>query len=629
MYHDSYDAIIIGGGHAGCEAAIACSRIGVRTLMLNLNIDNTALMPCNPSIGGPAKGHLVREVSALGGEQARAADNSTLMIRWLNTSKGAAVRALRAQCDPFKYSTYYRKILTSQKNLDIHQDEATEILTEGGKISGVLTRHGSEYSAGAVVICGGVYMAGRVFMGDVSFSSGPMGQTNSERLAESLSHLGIKTGKMRTDTTPRLNINTINFEGMTPQLSENEPLCFDILGEGKLYNDSDYACYFSRTTEKTYEILSRNISRSPLVTGEVEAHGPRYCPSIEDKFLRFPDHITHPIVFEPVSRSTDEVYVQNFSTSLPYDVQAEMIHSLPGCENAKIIKPGYGIEYTYILPEQLKHTLENRNIPGLFCAGQVNGTSGYEEAAAQGLLAGINAAMYVKGEEPLTLGRDEGYLGVLVDDLTTKNTDEPYRMLTGRCEHRLLLRWDNPAHRLSHYGRKAGLIDDSQWAFLEAKFSRENEEISRLKSTKISPSKEIEAICESYGAEILSGTMTLSDYMKHRGVTYELAEKLSPSPLELTREEIAHIETELRYTGYLERENRVAARMKNLDGAKIPDDFDYDSVKGLRAESLQKLKRYRPESLGHALRISGVTPVDVQLISVILSRNERRTHDDD
>ena len=619
VYQDSYDAIIIGGGHAGCEAAIACSRIGVRTLMLNLNIDNTALMPCNPSIGGPAKGHLVREVSALGGEQARAADSSTLMIRWLNTSKGAAVRALRAQCDPFMYSRYYRKLLTAQSNLDIHQDEATEILTEGGKVSGVLTRHGSKYSAKAVVICGGVYMAGRVFMGDVSFSSGPMGQTNSERLAESLSRLGIKTGKMRTDTTPRLNINTINFDGMTPQLSENEPLCFDIWGEGKTYRDSDYACWFSRTTEKTYEILSRNISRSPLVTGEVEAHGPRYCPSIEDKFLRFPDHITHPIVFEPVSKSTDEVYVQNFSTSLPYDVQAEMIRSLPGCENAKIIKPGYGIEYTYILPDQLKHSLENKNIAGLFCAGQVNGTSGYEEAAAQGLLAGINAAMYVKGDEPLTLGRDEGYLGVLVDDLTTKNTDEPYRMLTGRCEHRLLLRWDNSAHRLSRYGRKAGLIDDSRWAFLEDRFAREDKEITRLKSAKISPSKEVETLCNDYGAEILTETMTLSEYLKHRGVTYELVERLSPSPENLTREEKAHIETELRYTGYLERENRVAERMKNLDGAKIPSDFDYDSVKGLRAESLQKLKHYRPESLGHALRISGVTPVDVQLISVILS----------
>ena len=629
MYHDSYDAIIIGGGHAGCEAALACSRIGVRTLMLNLNIDNTALMPCNPSIGGPAKGHLVREVSALGGEQARAADESTLMSRWLNTSKGAAVRALRAQCDPFIYSRHYRKLLTAQKNLDIHQDEAAEILTEAGKISGVMTRNGSHYSARAIVICGGVYMAGRIFMGDVSFASGPMGQPNSEKLAESLSHLGIVTGKMRTDTTPRLNISTINFAGMTPQRSENEPLCFDIFGEGKLYNDSDYACYFSRTTERTYEILSRNISRSPLVTGDVEAHGPRYCPSIEDKFLRFPDHITHPIVFEPVPRSTDEVYVQNFSTSLPYDVQAEMIRSLPGCENAKIIKPGYGIEYTYILPDQLKHTLENKNIPGLFCAGQVNGTSGYEEAAAQGLLAGINAAMYVKNEEPLILGRDEGYLGVLVDDLTTKNTDEPYRMLTGRCEHRLLLRWDNSAHRLSHYGRKAGLIDDSRWKFLEERFARENEEIARLKSAKISPSAKIESLCESYGAEILSGTMTPAEYLKHRGVTYGLVERLSPSPLKLSREEAAHSETELRYSGYLERENRVAERMKHLDGAKIPADFDYDSVKGLRAESLQKLKHYRPESLGHALRISGVTPVDVQLISVLLSRNERRMTNDD
>ena len=625
MFHDSYDVIVIGGGHAGCEAALASSRTGCKTLMLNLNVDNTALMPCNPSIGGPAKGHLVREVSALGGEQARAADASTLMIRWLNTSKGAAVRALRAQCDPQRYGTYYRKLLTAQENLDVHQDEAIEILTEGGKVSGVLTRHGSRYDARAIVICGGVYMAGRVFMGDVSFKSGPMGQTNAERLPKSLAALGIKTGKMRTDTTPRLNINTIDFSGMTPQLSENEPLCFDLWGEGKVYEGTGYACMFSRTTERTYDILSKNIKRSPLVTGDVQAHGPRYCPSIEDKFLRFPDHITHPIVFEPVSTNTDEVYIQNFSTSLPYDVQAEMVHSLPGCENAKIIKPGYGIEYDYILPDQLKHSLENKNVAGLFCAGQVNGTSGYEEAAAQGLLAGINAAMYVKEKEPLILGRDEGYLGVLVDDLTTKNTDEPYRMLTGRCEHRLLLRWDNAAHRLSAYGRKAGLIDDSRWKFLEERFAREEAEISRLQSTKISPSSETERLCAEYDAEILKDTMTLADFLKHRGVTYELAAKLSPSQENLTREEISHVETELRYVGYLEREMRVAGRMKNLDGAKIPDDFDYDTVKGLRAESLQKLKHYRPESLGHALRISGVTPVDVQLISVILSRNERRS----
>ena len=589
-----------------------------------MNVDNTALMPCNPSIGGPAKGHLVREVSALGGEQARAADASTLMVRWLNTSKGAAVRALRAQCDPGLYGTYYRKLLTAQKNLDVHQDEATELLTQNGKISGVLTRHGSTYEAQAVVICGGVYLGGRVFIGEKSFASGPMGQTNAAKLPDSLANLGIRTGLMRTDTTPRLNINTIDFSRATPQVSENEPLCFDLFGERKTYTNTGYACYFSRTTEKTYEILSRNIQRSPLVTGDVQAHGPRYCPSIEDKFLRFPDHITHPIVFEPVSMNTNEVYVQNFSTSLPYDVQAEMIHSLPGCENAKIIKPGYGIEYVYLLPDQLKHTLENKNIPGLFCAGQVNGTSGYEEAAAQGLLAGINAALLVKGREGLTLGRDEGYLGVLVDDLTTKSTDEPYRMLTSRCEHRLLLRWDNVAHRLSRYGHDAGLIDEKQWAFLERRFENEQQEISRLKTTRITPSQELEALCTEHGAEVISEPMTLADFLKHRGVNYELVSRISPPENTLHPEEIAHVETELRYTGYLERENRNAERMKSLDNAKIPADFDYDSVTGLRTESLQKLKHFRPESLGQALRISGVTPVDVQLVSVILARNERR-----
>ena len=626
MFHDEYQIIVIGGGHAGCEAALACAQMGCKTLMLNLNIDNTALMPCNPSIGGPAKGHLVREVSALGGEQANAADSSTLMIRWLNTSKGAAVRALRAQCDPFLYSTYYRKLLTSKNNLDIHQDEAVEILIDENenKITGVKTRHGSEYKTQALILCGGVYLDSKIFIGECEFKSGPMGQNNSAHLTDSIKNFGVKIGRMRTDTTPRLNIHTIDFSTATPQLSENEPLCFDIWGDKKIYDTKNYACWFSRTTEKTYEILSKNINRSPLVTGNVIAHGPRYCPSIEDKFLRFPDHITHPIVFEPVSTNTDEVYVQNFSTSLPYDVQFEMVRSLPGCENAKIIKPGYGIEYNYFLPDQLKHTLENKDIHGFFCAGQVNGTSGYEEAAAQGLLAGINAGLYVKNLEPLILSRSDGYLGVLVDDLTTKSTDEPYRMLTGRCEHRLLMRWDNPAHRLVKYGRKVGLINDEKWEIIQKRFENERNEIERLNSTRLTPSENINALCEEYGAEILSEPISAGEFLKHRGVNYDLIEKITPPENKLNLDEKAYVETELRYAGYLEKEERLAARMQDLDNIKIPDDFDYDAIKSFRAECREKLKHFKPASLGHALRISGVTPVDVQLIQIMLARNAGR-----
>ena len=619
MFSERYDVIVIGGGHAGCEAALASSRMGCRTLMLCLSVDCTAMMPCNPSIGGPAKGHLVREVSALGGEQARAADVSTLMIRWLNTSKGPAVRALRAQCDPAAYGMYYRNVLARQKNLDLSQDEAVELLTENGRISGVTTRHGARYDASAVVLCGGVYLGGRVFVGDRSFPSGPMGTTPANRLLDSLAALGLRIDRMRTDTTPRLNINSIDLSTATPQRSEAEPLCFDFWGEKKTYN-TDYACWFSRTTERTYEILSKNISRSPLVTGDVGSHGPRYCPSIEDKFLRFPDHITHPIVFEPISPYSSEVYVQNFSTSLPYDVQVEMVHSLPGCADAKIIRPGYGIEYAYLIPDQLSPSLENKEINGFFCAGQVNGTSGYEEAAAQGLLAGINAALYIKGKEPLILSRSDGYLGVLADDLTTKGTDEPYRMLTSRCEHRLLTRWDNADRRLSRNGHEIGLIDDARWDELNRRWDIEDREIERLNSTRITPSERTVELCRENGAEILSEPMTASDFLRHRGVSYSLVAALVPPDTPLDAESASHVETELRYAGYIEKEERVAARMRNMDNALIPADFDYNSVKGISAESRQKLIRFRPRSLGQALRVSGVTPVDVQLISVLLRR---------
>ncbi|MBR1672182.1 MAG: tRNA uridine-5-carboxymethylaminomethyl(34) synthesis enzyme MnmG [Fretibacterium sp.] len=626
MFQERYDVIVIGGGHAGCEAALASARMGCRTLMLNLNVDNTALMPCNPSIGGPAKGHLVREISALGGEQARAADASTLMIRWLNTSKGPAVRALRAQCDPALYGMYYRNLLTSQPGLDLSQDEAVELLVgeAGGKthVSGVRTRHGARYEAAAVVLCGGVYLGGRVFVGECSFPSGPMGQLPANSLLASLEGLGLRLGRMRTDTTPRLNLNTLDLSVMEAQRSEAEALCFDLWGEPRTYSQ-DYACWFSRTTERTYGILTRNIRRSPLVTGELQSRGPRYCPSIEDKFLRFPDRVTHPIVFEPVSPRSNEVYVQNFSTSLPYDVQVEMVRSLPGCADAKIIKPGYGIEYTYLIPDQLKSSLENRELAGFFCAGQVNGTSGYEEAAAQGLLAGVNAALLVKGEEPLILSRSDGYIGVLVDDLTTKGTDEPYRMLTSRCEHRLLMRWDNAARRLSSFGRRAGLIDDGRWQELEQHWAAEDGELERLRAERVVPSERTEALCREAGAEVLSEPMTAAKFLQHRGVTYTLVAALTPPPSPLRLEEAAHVETELRYAGYLEKEARVAARMADLEGTLIPEGFDYGSVSGLSAESRQKLQRFRPRSLGQALRISGVTPTDVQLLSVMVRAGRR------
>ena len=623
MFQDRYDVVVIGGGHAGCEAALAAARMGRRTLLLTLGVDATALMPCNPSIGGPAKGHLVREVSALGGEQARAADASTLMIRWLNTSKGVAVRALRAQCDPARYAAHYRGLLYACRNLDLHQDEAVELSIDGSRVRGVLTRHGSRYEARAVVLCSGTYLGGRVYVGEASFPSGPMGQMPAERLLNSLKALGLRLGYMRTDTPPRLNLDTLDLSSAAPQRSEEEPLCFDIWGEKRVYR-SNYACWFSRTTERTHEILERSIHRSPLVTGMLEALGPRYCPSIEDKFLRFPDRRTHPIVFEPVSADSKEVYVQNFSTSLPYDVQVEMVRSLPGCAEAKVVRPGYGIRYAYLTPDQLSPSLENREPRGFFCAGQVNGTSGYEEAAAQGLLAGINAALSVKGEPPLVLSRSDGYLGVLADDLTTKSTDEPYRMLTSRCEHRLLMRHDNAARRLSPLAHRLGLLSPERWAGLERRWECEDREVARLESIRIVPSEETDRLCKASGAEPPKESLTAAAFLRHRGATYPLVEKLigepGPQGSALEPDSAFYVETSLRYAGYLEKEARLAERMAGLDGALVPEGFDYAAVKGLSSEGRQKLLRFRPRSLGAALRISGVTPADVQLLSVVVRR---------
>jgi tRNA uridine 5-carboxymethylaminomethyl modification enzyme len=446
-----------------------------------------------------------------------------------------------------------------------------------------------------------------------------MGQNPAHALCEFLPSRGLMTGKMRTDTSPRLKLDSIDLSETRRQCSEDAPLAFDIWGEKRVH-DADYACYFSHTTPETHAILAANIHRSPLVTGEIGTAGPRYCPSIEDKFLRFPDRAVHPVVFEPLARfgGTKEVYIQNFSTSMPYDVQVELIRSLPGCKNASVMKPGYGIEYVYLTPDQLSPTLENKTIKGFFCAGQVNGTSGYEEAAAQGLLAGINAALSAVGEQQIVLSRSDGYLGVLVDDLTTKSTTEPYRMFTSRCEHRLLMRYDNADRRLSPIGRRVGLIDDARWEALTLRWERGDAEIERLNNVRLAPSEYANHALTAAGAEPISEHTTLAAMLRKRNVTYGMIEFLSRPEELLDEEEAFFVETELRYAGYIEKEKRLASRMGSMDNVLIPEGFDYGGVKSLRAESRQKLQSFRPRSLGQALRISGVTPADAQLLAVAI-----------
>ena len=618
----TYDVIVIGGGHSGCEAALAAARMGVRTLMLNLYLDNTALMPCNPSIGGPAKGHLVREGSALGGEQARAADASTMLIRWLNTSKGPAVRALRAQCDLHDYRDHYVKVLEATPNLDVHQDTVTDLVIEGGRIRGVRTLYGLAYDATTVVITAGTYLRSLVHVGFTSFPSGPMGQNRSTELSKSMEEAGIVLERIRTDTTPRLHADTIDYASLVEQKSDSEPLCFDLWGEGRVYEG--YSCTLTRSTPQTHAVIRANLERSPLYKGKMEGLGPRYCPSIEDKVIRFPEKESHPIFLEPVSRRNREVYVQNFSTSLPYDVQVEMVHTLPGCEQAHLTRAGYAIEYDYVPPTQLLPTLETKSVKGLYCAGQINGTSGYEEAGAQGLMGGINAALAVRGEEPLVLRRDEAYIGVLIDDLVTKGTNEPYRMLTSRCEHRLLLRHDNADRRLAPTGRRLGLIDDDRWNALLKRWKKRNREAERLRCVKLTASDALNDRLREAGTAPLTESVTAAELLKRPEVTYELIAAFVPPESPLDGEDARCVETEIKYAGYIGRQQRAAAQLSRMDHAKIPEDFDYASVPGLLAESRQKLERVRPLTLGQAGRISGVTPADIQLLSIVLETRRRR-----
>lgn len=611
---NQYDVIVVGGGHAGCEAALAAARMKARVLMVVQDLNHVAFMPCNPSIGGPAKGHLVREISALGGEQARAADASALMIRWLNTSKGPAVRALRAQCDLWDYHRYYLNMLMDCTGLSLYQDEVKRLIISSEGVSGVETRFGLTFNAPRVILTTGTHLGGKVHVGFTSFPSGPLGQMASTDLTEQLKELDLSMLRLKTGTPPRIHGDSLDWSVMEIQEGEEQPLCFDFWGTPQVARA--IRCGILRTTPETHDIVRDHLDSCPLVTGHITGVGPRYCPSIESKVMAFPQKDSHPLFMEPVTRHGKEVYVQNFSTSLPATVQELMIRSLPGCEKAKILRPGYAIEYDALEPRQLTSWLEVRKIPGLFCAGQINGSSGYEEAAAQGLLAGVNAVLTLRDKEPIILGRQEAYAGVLVDDLVTKGTDEPYRMLTSRCEHRLLLRHDNADRRLAPMGRRLGLLSDAQWDQLNRRWDRQDAEVDRLESMRLT-ALESDQVLTSCGSSPMKRGYGAAELLRRTEVHYEDLASVKDQ-LTMKGEEAQTVEIRIKYRGYVDRQQRTVEKMERLEGLKIPQDFNYKRLAGALTESIEKLERVRPHTLGQAGRISGVTPADIQHLAMIL-----------
>lgn len=594
--------------------------MGAKTLMLVQDVDHVAYMPCNPSIGGPAKGHLVREISALGGEQARAADASAMMMRWLNTSKGPAVRALRAQCDLRDYHDHYLKALVTCPNLTVFQDTVESLWMDRDRLKGVKTRFQLDFEAPRVILTTGTHLGGRVHVGLVNFESGPMGQAAAYGLGDSMRRLGVAMQRLKTGTTPRLHRDSIDWSGIELQHGEESPVCFDLWGRRKVYRE--VCCGIIRTNPTTHRIIKDNLDRSPIVQGNIEGVGPRYCPSIESKVIAFPEKDSHPLFLEPVARGSVEIYVQNFSTSLPFDVQIEMTRTLPGCSKAVILKPGYAIEYDAVDPQQLSLSLELRALPGLYCAGQINGSSGYEEAAAQGLLAGVNAVLSLRGEAPLVLGRHEAYAGVLVDDLVTKGTREPYRMLTSRCEHRLLLRHDNADRRLAPTGRRLGLLSDEQWQALEERWNRVDSEIDALSKARVTPAM-ADAVLKELGGSPLERGVSAAELLRRPEMTYEALRGILPEG-RLDGDDAEEVETSVKYQGYVDRQQRAVEKMLRLENMRIPEGFDYGRLKGMLSESREKLARVRPATIGQASRISGVTPADLQHLALYINENLNR-----